>query len=249
MMRNQENMRTLKALLRKELILEPAFRRVGIICVPLVCIVVIWAVFSPGSVPLADPQLGGVEQILIPLAMINSFLVPFGFYMNIIQGERRTGSFVLYRTLPIDKGVLFWGHVLSCWLLALILILIPYLLFIFIRLFVGPDSYSFTTDLLGIRFLLFLIMLNWFTSTLAVGLALNINPGMLPLVVTAVTVCIVIFPFVLSKSVAGIDSRHILIRLAQSLGLLPSASLLLALLSALAGGLFFFWFRKKRSFV
>lgn len=242
-------MRTLKALLRKELVLEPGSRRLGIICVPLICIAVIWAAYSPESIPFADPGLGSVEQIFIPLAITNSFLLPFGFYMNIIQGERRTGSFVLYRILPIDLGTLFWSRVLSCWLLCLILILIPYLLFVFIRLFVGPDSYSFATDLLGIRFLLFLIILNWFTSTLAVGLALNINPGMLPLVVTAVTVCIVIFPIVLSKSVAGIDSRHILIRLAQSIGLLPSASLLLALLSALAGGLFFFWFRKKRSFV
>jgi hypothetical protein len=102
---------------------------------------------------------------------------------------------------------------------------------------------------LNINFLIFLIVLHWFTSTLAVGLALNVNPSMLPLVVTAMVVCVVIFPFVFSKKVAGIDSKHILIRLAQSLGFLPSASILLALLSALAGGLFFWWFRKKKSFV
>lgn len=245
----QGNKRTLKALLRKDLILEPASRRLGITYVPLICAVVIWAAISPGSVPLADPQLGGVEQVFIPLAITNSFLLPFGFYMNIIQGERRTGSFVLYRTLPIDLGTLFWSRVLSCWLLSLIPTLISYILLVFVRPFTEPGSYSLTTGPLNINFLIFLIVLHWFTSTLAVGLALNVNPSMLPLVVTAMVVCVVIFPFVFSKKVAGIDSKHILIRLAQSLGFLPSASILLALLSALAGGLFFWWFRKKKSFV
>lgn len=252
MSRVRETTYAVRALVRKDLLLEPVSRRIRFIYTTLVCCFLLWAGISPGSVWISQPVAAGIStasQVFISLAIASTFFVPFLVYLSLIQGERRVSSFLILRALPIDPGFLFWGRVISCWLLSMTPVSVAYALLAFMHASGLLVEDLLTPILLGIRFPLFLVALTWFSSTLAVGLAMNVNPQLLPFVATTIGVMLVLLPILLSPMIMGIDLTSLLIKMVQMYGTLLKASGVFALLSLFFGSLSSKLFRRKRSYV
>lgn len=240
------------AFIRKDVYAESMNRRVLAIYTPLICIGILCTAFFPDSKFFSTPGVVGISpasQIFGAISSINTFFIPIIAFMYGIQGEKRYGSFILYRILPIDIKLLLGSRVISCWLLSMIPFAFSYLLYIFLTLIgvINPDS--LTPIFLDIRFSILIASLTLFISTLAVGIAFNVSPQMLPFAVTLFTAPVVLFPFIFSIRVAGVDSQYILLKLISTFGTMIRLSVLLLVLSVLFGSAFSWFFRRKRSYL
>ncbi len=252
MLSDRKSLHVVKAMVKKDLLFEPAFRRVSIFYTAGVCAAILGTGLVPDFSLFSVPGLTGISpasQLFTALAVANTLLIPFAGYMFMIQGERQTGSFVLYRTLPIEILPLFWGRVFSCWMLSMIPIASSYILFVFMHVSGLLAEDSLTAILLGISFPVFIISLCWLTSTTAVGMAVNINSQMLPFVVTSIGVFLVLVPFLFRRVFVSLRFEQIIIEIVEKFGALLGASVFLLLMSLLIGGLCAWLFRRKRSYV
>ena len=239
-------------MVRKDLLFEPASRRVSIIYTAAVCAALLAAGFAPDFFLFSAHNTTGIapaSQVFTLLAFANTILIPFVGYMFIIQGERQTGSFILYRTLPIEIGLLFWSRIFSCWLLSMIPVASSYILFI-IMYASGLLAEDFLTAmLLGVDAPIFLMALAWFTSATAVGLAVNINPQVLPFVVTSIAMFLVFASLSFRRIFVSLKLEQIITEIAEIFGAFRVASIFLFLMSLLIGGFCAWLFQRKRSYV
>lgn len=237
--------RQLIAIVRKELVSEPRTRRVTIYATALMCGGLLFIAVRPSSIlpPGLElpPHLTPVELGFVALALTSSIMWPVGGYLNIIQGEKRAGSFIIYRVLPFTPSGFIWGRILSCWLITITPIAVPYLM-LFVIWLAGAG------EIPSLRFFLFVLSLAWFNSTVVVGLGANIKSDFLALIVPVITILIVLFPFVFSQRVAGIDSMEIMTRFVENVGPLAWKFGLFFPLSLPVGWFFSWIFRKKRSY-
>jgi hypothetical protein len=213
---------------------------------------IVCAAFYSDSTLFSVPGVVGISaasQSFGTMSGTNSFFIPLVVYMYAIQGEKRYGSFVLYRILPIDIRLLLGSRILSCWLLSIIPFVFSYFVYLFLVLLKVINRDPLTATFLDIRFPILIVSLTLFVSTLAVGIAFTVRPQMLPFVVTMVAMPVVLFPFIFSSRVVGVDSQYVLLKLLENFGTMIRLSVLLLVLSVFFGSAFYWLFRRKRSYV
>lgn len=239
------------AMTRKDLLREPISQRLVLVQSALGCGFILWAGLAPDSTWLAHsiiPELSPVSQVVGSFLFLTPLLMPFVGYMSLIQSERQGNSFRFLRALPIRPQTLFWVRIICCWVLTLIPALSYYLVLGFMQALDLLAQDKFLPVLLSTRFCLLIVTLAWLVSTISVGLGMNVNPQFLPFTVTVIGSALVLFPFVFSRLIIGIDSQVILVKLARTLGTMGGVSLVLALLSLMLGAILSWLFGYKRSY-
>lgn len=243
---------TVIAFIRKDVYAECLHRpALAAYCALLVIGFILVASFPehPLASTTAMPDISPAAQLFNSLSLTTPFFLPLMVYLYGIQGEKRYGSFVLYRILPIELKHLFIGRVVACWLLGMIPFLVSGGAFLALLAIgkIQPDV--LTPAILDFRFVLLVATVTLFTSTLAVGIGLNISPQMLPAVVMLLGSLLVLFPFIFSRRILGIDSQVILVELGRTVSTRLRLSALLVVLSLILGSLFYWGFRRKRSYL
>ncbi|HEX8635511.1 MAG TPA: hypothetical protein VF703_15300 [Pyrinomonadaceae bacterium] len=238
-------------LIKKDVLDEDISRRSVLTYIALGGLFLVLTAMFPRSGWLASPvtNISAGSLLLSTFAAFSIFFIPFVCYMFLIQGERRVGSFVLLRVIPLDLRVLFWSRVASCWLLTMFPVAMLYLIFtaLYAAGLFPPDL--LTPLLFSVRFPLFIAASAILTSTVAVGLALNISPQLLPFITMLCGSLIVLFPFFFSPRLAGTDSSRLVLTLLQRYGGFFSTIIFLLFCSLCCGLIFSWLFRHKRSYV
>jgi hypothetical protein len=241
----------LKALVKKDLLFEPVFRFLVPFWNVSFCVILLWAALEPNPtwpLPRVRWGLSSASQIFIPATMFSPFFFSY-FYMEVIRLEKQYGSFIYLRTFPISPAYLFWGRIISCWLLSLLCILPVYITFIITHV-VGLVADDLITPLiLGIRFPLFLAANAFLASTLMVGSAMVIAPRSLPVVAAIIGTAVVLTPFLISELTVGIKFELLLFKVARMFGTMLRSSAAFFALALLLGGGFSWAFCRKRSYV
>ncbi|HVF91825.1 MAG TPA: hypothetical protein VNH22_17295 [Blastocatellia bacterium] len=189
------------------------------------------------------------SQLLFLLTLTTTIIIPLVVFMFMIQGERTSGTFVIYRTLPVGCRTLFWSRVLSSTILTAICfstLYLFYLSFLFSGL-IGRDA--LTSLLLGFPYLFLLFSLGIFSSVCSIALTFNISPQLLPTAVTAISTLLVILPFLLSRNMVGFDGQATIVNYFARYGALGGISLGLLGLSLLIGVVGSWAFSHKRAYV
>lgn len=249
---HQENLRQMKVLFIKDLFLERGFRYFIPACCFFSCGLLLWSAFAPQTALLPGLPIDGisaVSQHVIVVTIMMSYFIPLVLYMNVIQGEKRSGSFLLWRTLPVSLRTLLWGRIVTCWTATMIPVCLTYVLFVFLYAVNVISADLLTPTLLDVRFPFFAATLAFLLSVFAVGLPMITDAQILPFITTSIAISMVMFPFVFSRMVAGTDSQFIMVRFAQIFGTVARISLLMLLLSLLLGGGFDWLLRRKRSYI
>ena len=238
---------TIKSLVKKDFLFERVIRRIYFIILPFICLSLLWAKFN-GAASTVMLSVSFASQAFGAFVIFNFPLLPFLVYLYLIQGERRTRSFMTYFTLPIDRRVLFWGRVLTCWLFCLIPTATAYITLIMLH-YVFPSRDLLENIYLTPSFVLFTLSLSWLTSILAIGLAINLDPKSLPIFASITGMLLVMIPFVFSQRVAGMDAQVLVIQFIQSMRTFTRAALFITIASLILGVIFSTWFSNKRSYV
>ncbi len=239
----------LKALAKKDLWFEPASRRVLLVYPPVVWAALFWAFISPAPSWLFGPVGGGSAGavLAIALSVTNPFLISMG-YVSMIQREKSQGSFVRLRVLPIDPGRLLGFRALTCFLFSVIPTSAGYVALGVIRI-LGMHRDDPLMDLLwSLPFVFFLLALTLVVSTLAVGLAMNLNTQQLTIFATIAGLTVVLFPFIFSRAVMGLDAQELLIKAALMFGNLPRVVAVLFASALVSGLILASAFRRKKAY-
>ena len=198
---------------------------------------------------VASPAISSTSQFFLLFSMMGAMIVPVLTFMFLIQAEKTNGSFLVYRTIPVSCHTLFWSRVLSCWLLAMSCELMLYLFYGLFLLFGIVDADALTPTIFGFSYIFLLFSLCVFVSVCSIALTFNVPAQLLPIAVTALSVFMVIIPFIFSERVAGFDGQGAILSYFIRYGVMGGVSFILLLLSLLIGGLGSWAFKLKRAYV
>jgi len=240
------------ALVRKDLLYEKTSRRVFIIYLLLYSISLLISVFEPGIGLTSIDEIKGVtpaSQLLCLFTLTTTIIVPLVVFMFVIQSEKTSGAFVIYRTLPVGCHTIFWSRVLSSTIMSAACFSMLFLIYFAFLVFglIGRDV--LTPLLLGFPYLFLLFSLSVFNSVCSIALTFNISPQLLPTVVTAISTLVVVLPFLLSRNMVGFDGQTAIVSYFARYGVLGGISFGLLGLSLLIGGVGSWAFSLKRAYV
>ena len=212
---------------------------------PVVLGLLVWTAIDPESSLSFIPRSGEVSaasHLVGEFAVVNALLVPFGFYVSLMQKsfelDATSHSLGVPRILPIDTEVkeerqvqphgalqalrkdaadLCGARVFSCCSLSLISVLPVYLTYLCFHQVGGLREDDLTPVLLGGRFPLFIISLTLLTSAFAVGV--GYIAGRKWSVAIAVVVVLAIWLLgVISDAAQGRHDRQFFVKLLAAYG-------------------------------
>lgn len=240
------------ALIKKDLLFERASLRMALVWGACSSAGLFLSHYQPDMILTESPApsvISGTSQFFLLFSVTGPVMVPVLTFMFLIQGEKTNGSFLVYRTIPVSCYTLFWSRVLSCWLLAITCELMLYLIYCLFLLFGIIREDVLTPTLFGLSYIFLLFSLSIFASTCSIALTFNVQPQLLPTVVTVISVLILIVPLILSDRVAGFDGQSAVVSYFTRYGVAGGISFALLLLSLLIGGLGSWVFKLKRAYV
>lgn len=240
---------------------------------PAVLGLFVWTAIDPESslsfIPLSN-EISAASHFIAEFAIVNAFLVPFGFYTSVINKsfEQEAHSFVVPRILLIDSAVqekkrpgrpihsqaltkdavhLFWARIFSCCSLSLISFLLPALFYLYLHLFgLLPEDNLTTPILVSVRFPVFITSLALLASALAVGIGLSADRKWSLVVATIVTLP-VLFGGVIFDAFQGRHDRQFIVELLETYGSTLSAPVVFVGLSLVMSQLFKATFRHNKA--
>jgi hypothetical protein len=180
------------------------------------------AILAHGAFPGAPfsgvPGMPGVPApvaTFVGFTALASVLPSFLVGGSVIQSEKRSGSFAIFRFTPIRPTELVVARVLACFLSSVAAILL-FRLVLELSFYISPREGEVYWEIArGFHPLCFVIAVAYCWSALGTGLWLSLAPEVVPFVVALASALILLMPFVVSVVVLGMDSVAVFISLAE----------------------------------
>lgn len=241
-----------KMVFKKDFFLEKSARVAVMAFGGVGFVLMMLSLFIPDLPFMGAPGLEDVAvsvQTFMTLSTTGIFIIPLVLSTSVIQGEKRSGSFVLYRTLPLDLSILVWARIFACWCSAILPLLIMRLGLEIAWLTGSHQADLFWVTARSFSFLVFICSMGFVLSAFGVGLAMWLSPQVLPVAVSLVSSVVVLFPFVFSRKAMGVDSGELVVAAASVYSPDVLISLVLLLVGLLIGGCTAWAVTRKRSYV